>query len=44
MTERQIRLFGDPVLRSKADPITVKPGETKDIVKVAVPAAIFEKQ
>ena len=23
MTERQIRLFGDPVLRSKTDPVTV---------------------
>lgn len=29
MTERQIRLFGDPVLRSKADPITVKPGDAR---------------
>ena len=29
MTERQIRLFGDPVLRSKADPITVRPGDAR---------------
>jgi len=29
MTERQIRLFGDPVLRSKADPIVVKPGDAR---------------
>ena len=29
MTERQIRLFGDPVLRSASDPITVKPGDAK---------------
>jgi peptide deformylase len=29
MTERQIRLFGDPVLRSKADPIAVKPGDAR---------------
>jgi peptide deformylase len=29
MTERQIRLFGDPVLRSKADPIDVKPGDAR---------------
>ena len=29
MTERQIRLFGDPVLRSKADPITAKPGDAR---------------
>lgn len=29
MTERQIRLFGDPVLRSTADPITVKPGDAR---------------
>ncbi len=29
MTERQIRLFGDPVLRSKADPITVKAGDAR---------------
>ena len=27
MTERQIRLFGDPVLRSVCDPIA--PGDTK---------------
>ena len=29
MTERQIRLFGDPVLRSKADPITAAPGDPR---------------
>jgi len=29
MTERQIRLFGDPVLRSKADSITVTPGDAR---------------
>ena len=29
MTERQIRLFGDPVLRSKADAITTKPGDAR---------------
>ena len=29
MTERQIRLFGDPVLRSKADPIAVTPGDPR---------------
>jgi peptide deformylase len=29
MTERQIRLFGDPVLRSQADPITTKPGDAR---------------
>ena len=29
MTERQIRLFGDPVLRSKADPIAVKQGDAR---------------
>lgn len=29
MTERQIRLFGDPVLRSKADPVTVVPGDAR---------------
>jgi len=29
MTERQIRLFGDPVLRSKADPVTLKPGDAR---------------
>ena len=29
MTERQIRLFGDPVLRSASDPIAVKPGDAK---------------
>lgn len=28
MTERQIRLFGDPVLRSKTDPITT-PGDAR---------------
>ncbi len=28
MTERQIRLFGDPVLRSKADPV-VTPGDAR---------------
>jgi peptide deformylase len=29
VTERQIRLFGDPVLRSPSDPITVEPGDAK---------------
>lgn len=29
MTERQIRLFGDPVLRSKADPVAVKAGDAR---------------
>jgi peptide deformylase len=29
MTERQIRLFGDPVLRSKADPIAVTRGDAR---------------
>jgi len=29
MTERQIRLFGDPVLRSRADPIAVTPGDAR---------------
>ncbi|CAN5330084.1 peptide deformylase [soil metagenome] len=29
MTERQIRLFGDPVLRSPSDPIAVVPGDPK---------------
>ncbi len=29
MTERQIRLFGDPVLRSKADAIDVRPGDAR---------------
>jgi peptide deformylase len=29
MTERQIRLFGDPVLRSPSDPIAVAPGDPK---------------
>jgi peptide deformylase len=29
MTERQIRLFGDPVLRSQSDPITVTPGDPR---------------
>lgn len=29
MTERQIRLFGDPVLRSVSDPIVVEPGDEK---------------
>jgi peptide deformylase len=29
MTERQIRLFGDPVLRSRADPIQVIPGDAR---------------
>jgi peptide deformylase len=29
MTERQIRLFGDPVLRSKADSIVVTPGDAR---------------
>lgn len=29
MTERQIRLFGDPVLRSPSDPVTVAPGDAR---------------
>lgn len=29
MTERQIRLFGDPVLRSMADPISFTPGDAR---------------
>lgn len=29
MTERQIRLFGDPVLRSVADPVVVQPGDAR---------------
>ena len=29
MTERQIRLFGDPVLRSKTDPVVVTPGDAR---------------
>jgi peptide deformylase len=29
VTERQIRLFGDPVLRSRTDPISVTPGDPK---------------
>lgn len=29
MTERQIRLFGDPILRSKSDPIAVTPGDAR---------------
>lgn len=29
MTERQIRLFGDPVLRSPSDPIVVRPGDAR---------------
>ncbi|HEV7741506.1 MAG TPA: peptide deformylase [Pseudolysinimonas sp.] len=29
MTERQIRLFGDPVLRSVSDPVTFAPGDPK---------------
>jgi peptide deformylase len=29
MTERQIRLFGDPVLRSKSDAVTAPPGDAR---------------
>jgi len=29
VTERQIRLFGDPVLRSPADPVTGPPGDAR---------------
>jgi peptide deformylase len=29
MTERQIRLFGDPVLRSISDPVTSAPGDPR---------------
>ncbi len=29
MTERQIRLFGDPVLRSVADPVRIAPGDAR---------------
>lgn len=29
MTERQIRLFGDPVLRSVSDPVVAAPGDSR---------------
>ncbi len=29
MTERQIRLFGDPVLRSPSDPIVIRPDDAR---------------
>jgi N-formylmethionyl-tRNA deformylase len=29
VTERQIRLFGDPVLRSRTDPVTAPPGDPR---------------
>ena len=29
MTERQIRLFGDPVLRSPSDPVVLRPGDAR---------------
>ena len=44
MTERQIRLFGDPVLRSAADPVSVVPGDPRiaalveDLVDTVTPA------
>lgn len=31
MTERPIRLFGDPVLRSPADPVVAPPGDARTI-------------
>lgn len=43
MTERQIRLFGDPVLRSPSDPVRVEPGDPKlrglaaDLVDTVLP-------
>ena len=44
MTERQIRLFGDPVLRSPSDPVTAAPGDSRitslveDLVDTVTPA------
>lgn len=44
MTERQIRLFGDPVLRSRTDPVTAPPGDPRivalaeDLVDSVTPA------
>jgi peptide deformylase len=44
VTERQIRLFGDPVLRSRTDPIAVVAGDPKlaaladDLVDTVTPA------
>lgn len=35
MTERQIRLFGDPVLRSPSDPVTAPPGDARIAALVA---------
>jgi peptide deformylase len=29
VTERQIRLFGDPVLRSPSDPVVLRPGDAR---------------
>jgi peptide deformylase len=29
VTERQIRLFGDPVLRSVSDPVVIRPGDSR---------------
>lgn len=43
MTERQIRLFGDPVLRSPSDPVRIEPGDPKlrglaaDLVDTVLP-------
>ena len=43
MTERQIRLFGDPVLRSVCDPVTMPPGDPRlrglveDLVHTVMP-------
>lgn len=34
MTERQIRLFGDPVLRSRADAVVVAPGDARLVALV----------
>jgi peptide deformylase len=34
MTERQIRLFGDPVLRSPSDPVTAPPGDPRIVALV----------
>jgi peptide deformylase len=44
MTERQIRLFGDPVLRSPSDPLIAAPGDPRiaalveDLVDTVTPA------
>lgn len=44
MTERQIRLFGDPVLRSASDPVIAPPGDARiaalvdDLVDTVTPS------